>query len=75
MSTVKVTNRPITSRIIRKPELKERFGLADSTLYDAIRAKKFPAQIKLSSRSVGWLSDEVEAWFAERIAASRKVPA
>jgi prophage regulatory protein len=58
-------------RILRKPELKARFGIPNSTLYDAIRDKKFPAPVKLSARSVGWLESEVEAWLTSRIAASR----
>jgi prophage regulatory protein len=72
MSKQMILNRPITSRLIRKPEIKERFGIPNSTLYDAIKAKQFPAPVKLSARSVGWLEEEVNAWLEARIAASRK---
>jgi len=55
------------SRIIRKPEVKRKTGLPNSTIYELISQGKFPKQIKLSARSSGWLESEVEEWIAEKI--------
>jgi len=46
-------------------------GLKRSSLYEAISQGRFPKQIRLGTRSVGWLLTEVEAWIAERVADSR----
>jgi predicted DNA-binding transcriptional regulator AlpA len=32
---------------------------------------RFPKRIKLGTRAVGWLEQEVHAWLLKRIAASR----
>jgi prophage regulatory protein len=39
-------------------------GLPTSTLYLAMAEGKFPKPIPISSRSVGWLSDEIDGWIA-----------
>ena len=61
----------MTSNILRLPEVKTRTGLSRSTIYLQITNGKFPKQISLGSRAVGWLETEVEAWLAARIAESR----
>lgn len=57
-------------QILRRPEVERRTGLARSTIYAAIAAGSFPAPIKLSTRSVGWVEDDVIAWLEARVAAS-----
>lgn len=39
-----------------------------SSIYDLERAGEFPARICLHGRRVCWLSTEVEAWMAGRVA-------
>ncbi len=56
------------NKIERIPEVLSRTGLSRSGLYAAIRARSFAAPIKISARSVGFLSSEVDAWIAERAA-------
>jgi len=62
-------------RLLRKPEVLRRTGKSNSRLYAEIQAGKFPAPIKInadaSSRASGWIEEEVEAYLAQRIAASR----
>ncbi|MEW6441889.1 MAG: AlpA family transcriptional regulator [bacterium] len=58
-------------RILRLREVRERTGLARSSLYQQIAQGKFPRQIRLGLRSAGWLESEVNAWIAERIRVSR----
>jgi len=57
--------------ILRLPQVKQRTGLPVSTIYAYIAQDRFPKQIKLSERSVGWLADEIDAWVKQRIAESR----
>ena len=54
-------------RIIRKPEVKSKTGLPNSTIYELISQDKFPKQIKLSARSSGWLESEIDEWIAARV--------
>lgn len=58
-------------QILKMPEVIRATGLARSTIYKLISENRFPRQIKLTSFSSGWLQSEVEAWIADRIAASR----
>ena len=55
-------------RIIRKPELFSKVGLSDATIWREEKAGRFPKRIRLGGISVGWFSDEVEAWFEKKAA-------
>lgn len=48
--------------LLRLPQVLELVGLRRSTVYALIARKKFPGQVKLSSRAVGWKVQEVLAW-------------
>lgn len=61
--------------IIRLPQVEEKTGLCRSAIYDLIAKQKFPKQIKLTSRSSGWVLAEIEQWVNERIAERDKVVA
>lgn len=41
-------------------------GLPRSSLYAAIKARRFPKAVQIGPRSVAWRSDEVEAWINAR---------
>ena len=60
--------------ILRLPAVCERTGLPISTIYHYIRLGSFPKQISLGARSVGWRSDEIEAWIDSRQIANPKNP-
>ena len=53
-------------RIYRLPQVREATGLSRSTIYGALLKGTFPAPIRLSARSVGWLADDVESWISSR---------
>ena len=53
-------------RIIRINEVMAMTGLSRSGIYAAIKEGTFPAQLKLSVRSSGWLESEVIAWRDKR---------
>lgn len=57
--------------ILRMPQVKARVGLCSVEIYRRIKAGRFPAPIKLDGRASGWLSNEIDQWIADRIAASR----
>ncbi len=59
-------------RILRRRQVEARTGLPRSTLYAKIAAGKFPKQIQLGAKSVGWLESEVSAWLTQQIEGSRK---
>jgi prophage regulatory protein len=46
-------------------------GKSKSSIYEAVKKKQFPAPVKLSNRSSGWIQSEVSAWAEERVKASR----
>ncbi len=53
-------------RVLRRPEVEDRTGLARSTIYKLIGQGEFPEPIKLGSRSVGWVEGEIERWIESR---------
>jgi prophage regulatory protein len=56
-------------RVLRRPEIKERTGLRDTALTDAIERGEFPAPIRPtdSGRICVWLEEEVDEWLAQRL--------
>jgi prophage regulatory protein len=56
---------------LRLPGVKEVTGLSKSSLYALIGEKRFPAPIRLGTRTVAWVRSEVRQWALERIRASR----
>jgi len=53
--------------VLRLPEVIKLTGLSRSAIYDLISKKLFPKQIKLTSRSSGWIRAEVDQWVCDRI--------
>ena len=58
-------------RIIRTEDLTRRLGLSRATIFRNVKAGRFPAQIKISQRAIGWRIDDVEAWIAAQAATSK----
>jgi prophage regulatory protein len=56
---------------LRLPDVKAVTGLSKSSLYELIRANRFPAPVRLGPRVVAWVRSEVKQWAAERILSSR----
>jgi prophage regulatory protein len=56
------------NRIIRKPELFEKIGLSDATIWRMERAGRFPKRVQLGGNSVGWLESEISQWISDRAA-------
>lgn len=58
-------------KIIRLKTVCEKTGLSRSAIYALVRKKSFPKQIGLNPKTVGWIEDEVNAWLAAKVNASR----
>jgi prophage regulatory protein len=58
--------------IWRRADTCQQVGLSRSTIYRLIDLNDFPKPIPLGSKSIGFLSSEVEAWKEQRITDSRK---
>lgn len=61
----------MSNTIIRLPAVKNKTGLARSTVYLRIKQGTFPKQVSLGGRSVGWVESEIETWLSNRIEESR----
>lgn len=54
------------SNIIRLPAVKTRTGLGKSTIYLLMKKDRFPHQIVLSTRAVGWYEHDIDDWTRSR---------
>lgn len=55
-------------KLIRLPGVLERIGVKKSTLWNWVKAGKFPQPIKLSERVTVWRSSDVQKWIDEMAA-------
>lgn len=56
----------LSTRTIRRHELRSIVPLADTTIYDMEQRGEFPRRFNLTSRCVVWDLAEVEAWLKAR---------
>ena len=57
--------------ILRLPEVSQATGLSRSTIYRLVQASNFPPPLKLTTRTIGWYSTDIETWIAARAASSK----
>ena len=60
------TNANASDRIIKIREVTAMTGLSRSSIYLQIKKGNFPMQVKLSTRSSGWLWSEINRWLVSR---------
>ena len=65
------THRTSSMRLLRLPQVIHRTGLKKTTLYQLQKDGAFPMRIQITSNSVGWVEEEINAWIAGRVAASK----
>lgn len=53
-------------KVLRLAEVREKTGLARSTIYKFIDAGLFPRPVSLGGRSVGWIDAEIHEWLQEK---------
>ncbi len=57
---------------LRRPAVKARYGIGDSTLYRWIRDGRFPPPVQLGPQAVGWRVSDLEAWERSRPVAAKR---
>ena len=58
-------------RILRLPEVLRITGLSRASIYRLVRSSTFPPSVKLTARTIGWYSTDIETWIAARAATSK----
>ncbi len=58
----------MTQTFLRIADVCRVTGLPRATIYEMVSKKKFPKQVRLSPRAVGWLESEISEWQASCIA-------
>ena len=53
-------------QVLRYPDVVRVTGLSRKTIERRLHAGNFPVPIRLGTRAVGFLSDEVEAWLRDQ---------
>jgi len=59
----------VLRKILRLPQVEEATGKSRSTIYKRISEGEFPKPVKLGTKSVGWVEDEIAQYNERRIAA------
>jgi prophage regulatory protein len=54
--------------ILRAKQVIERTGLSNTTIYEMVKVGRFPRQIQLGARAVGWLESEINDFIGARAA-------
>ena len=52
--------------LLKIAEVEKLVQLTESTVYRLVRAREFPAPLKIGRRNVRWRRSEIEAWLASR---------
>ena len=58
------------AEFLRLPSVIRRTGLARSTIYRLMAERKFPSQVKLAGRAVGWRQSDLDRWSEARPSAA-----
>jgi prophage regulatory protein len=56
----------ISTRILRLPVVQELTGKSRSGIYSDVALGLFPRPVKVGRRAIGWRSEEIERWLADR---------
>ncbi len=61
----------MSQSLIRFSEVQKRTGYSKAWLYRLMSQQRFPAAIKIGTRSIAFVESEVDEWIANKIAESR----
>ncbi|MEX9815393.1 helix-turn-helix transcriptional regulator [Providencia rettgeri] len=61
----------MSQSLIRFSEVQKRTGYSKAWLYRLMSQQRFPAAIKIGTRSIAFIESEVDQWIANKIAESR----
>lgn len=63
-------NSGVVDRLLKIREVEAQSGMGKTAIYEGIKAKTFPSQVK-NGRSARWLQSEIQQFIADRAAARR----
>ena len=52
-------------RLVRKPEVRSRTSMSDSTIYRREKEGRFPQRIRLTERTTVWRESDLREWLAD----------
>lgn len=55
-------------KLLRLPIVEDRTGKKKSSIYADVKARTFPAPVRLSARAVAWREEDIDRWISERVA-------
>lgn len=58
--------------LIRLSEVQRRTGYSKAWIYRLLKENRFPASVKIGTRSIAFVESEIDEWINQRIAESRK---
>jgi prophage regulatory protein len=62
-----MANPTTTPRILRLPETRHAVGgVCRTTIYDWVKAGRFPRPVKIGPRAIGWRESDIAEWLASR---------
>jgi prophage regulatory protein len=62
-------------RILRLAQVIDMTGLRKTKIYELQAQGRFPMSVRITTHSVGWVEQEVQAWLTGRLAARKPQPA
>lgn len=72
MTTTTPEIKPAASKLLyRVNQLTAEIGISRAHLYQLVKRGEFPQPIKIGDRAIAWPAQAIEAWIAERAAASQ----
>lgn len=54
-------------KLLRLDAVEERTGLKKSSVYAGMKARTFPAAVRLSARAVAWRESDIDRWISDRL--------
>ena len=67
MPAVHATARREPMRMLRLAQVMDVTGLRKTKIYELQAEGEFPMRVKITTRAVGWIEEEVQAWIARRV--------
>ncbi|WP_040377933.1 AlpA family phage regulatory protein [Duganella zoogloeoides] len=61
----------VSDRMLRLPQVREKLGRANSTIWNDVRNGVLPPPVNIGPRTVAWSEVELQAWIDARVFASR----
>jgi len=57
----------MTNKILRLPEVRDTCGLSRSSIYLGMKLGTFPKTIRLGTRMVGWIQQDIDDWIESKL--------